>query len=265
MNEWHGWQPDNQKPLCCNQTIQSSHPYLPSTDSYQTVSFPGASKVSIFFDTNCATEEERDYVTIYRDETFTDFWGKKKKISGTDGWPGSGGRPPMVIPSDSFVVHFHSDASIQNWGFKLDAKAPVNLEKATQLLEKEKEKQEKQENWRRSFVEHTMLGLYACQRALAECLNDYEAAIVWMNENRTLLLQEEKEQQEEKRRLDENNGGDPQVLADTVVVMLAVKKMKRRYLIGSLSECLVTKIYHFLPYFLREFILRTTYKIPPAK
>jgi len=64
---------------------------------------------------------------------------------------------------------------------------------------------------------------------------------------------------------DENNGGDPQVLADTVVVMLAAKKMKRRYLIGSLSECLVTKIYHFLPYFLREFILRTTYKIPPAK
>ena len=172
-----------------------------STDSYQTVSFPGASKVSIFFDTNCATEEERDYVTIYRDETFTDFWGKKKKISGTDGWPGSGGRPPMVIPSDSFVVHFHSDASIQNWGFKLDAKAPVNLEKATQLLEKEK--QEKQE---KKTLEHTMLGLYACQRALAECLNDYEAAIVWMNENRTLLLQEEKEQQEEKRRLDENNG-----------------------------------------------------------
>ena len=205
LNEWHGWQPDNQKPLCCNQTIQSPHPYLPSTDSYQTVSFPGASKVSIFFDTNCATEEERDYVTIYRDETFTDFWGKKKKISGTDGWPGSGGRPPMVIPSDSFVVHFHSDASIQNWGFKLDAKAPVNLEKATQLLEKEKEKQEKK------TLEHTMLGLYACQRALAECLNDYEAAIVWMNENRTLLLQEEKEQQEEKRRLDENNGdpGDP--------------------------------------------------------
>lgn len=64
---------------------------------------------------------------------------------------------------------------------------------------------------------------------------------------------------------DKNNGGDPQVLADTVVVMLAAKKMKKRYLIGSLSERVFTKIYHFLPYFLREFILRTAYKIPPAK
>ena len=37
-------------------------------------------------------------------------------------WPGAAG-PGLTIPGDSFVVHFHSDASKEDWGFKLTAVA----------------------------------------------------------------------------------------------------------------------------------------------
>jgi hypothetical protein len=196
LDEWHGWQAVNQKPLCCTQMIESLHPYLPSTDSYQAVQFPGATKVSIFFDPKCVTEQDRDYVTIYKDETFTEFWGKAKKISGQAGWPGSGGRPPLVIPSDKFVVHFHSDQSNQDWGFRLEAKAPVSNEKAREMVEKENNT---------TTTTTSKLGLYACQRALAESMNDIELATKYLNNHRNELINEEKQLEEEKKSLMEGS------------------------------------------------------------
>jgi hypothetical protein len=63
---WRGWQPVSEKPLMCSYTFESSHPYPPSTDLYETISFPGAAYISIYFDPRTSTEPKSDYITIYK-------------------------------------------------------------------------------------------------------------------------------------------------------------------------------------------------------
>lgn len=112
---WSGWESISSKPLVCSQVIESPHPYKPGTDMYEAVSFPGASHISIYFDSLTSTEEDRDYVTIFKDQTFTEYWGSDEKYHGAQGrnWPGANGRPPLTIPSDHFTLHFHTDTSVQ--------------------------------------------------------------------------------------------------------------------------------------------------------
>jgi hypothetical protein len=51
----------------------------------------------------------------------TTTWGEDKYTGGMNGtaknFPTS--MDPLIIPSGSFVVHFHSDGSNHDWGFKL--------------------------------------------------------------------------------------------------------------------------------------------------
>lgn len=96
QSAWRGWQSVSERPLLCTRTIESSHPYLPSTDYFETVRFPGAqckrvvclcvlcacvccvlvcewlmfvADISIYFDSNTSTEDEQDWVTIYKDDS----------------------------------------------------------------------------------------------------------------------------------------------------------------------------------------------------
>ena len=46
------------------------------------------------------------------------------KYSGGSGgcpgnWPGQGPRPPLTINAPKFVVHFRTNGSVQDWGFKM--------------------------------------------------------------------------------------------------------------------------------------------------
>ena len=138
---YRGWMAVGETPLNCEYTIESEHPYLPTQDFYETVSFPGAPYVVLNFDTRCATEERdgeiHDYVTIFKDSTLTDYHGEHKKIGGARGggrWAGSNGTPPLIVPANHFVLHFHSDSSIEDWGYRVVAYAPVDMERARSLL-----------------------------------------------------------------------------------------------------------------------------------
>eukprot|EP01041_Mallomonas_annulata_P000210 gene210-379_t len=104
---------------------ESCHPYLDNSDLYTHIKCPGAKKIIIEFDPQCRTESNCDFVRFYRDEGRSSHWGLEKYF-GRDGdanWPGTGGRAPLVIPSDSCVLYFHSDASNNDWGYKFTVRA----------------------------------------------------------------------------------------------------------------------------------------------
>ena len=110
--------------------------------------------------------KQDDYVCIYKDSSFTDYWGTKEKWTrnALDGWPGTGGRPRLIIPTDHFVVHFHSGLSRNNfreWGFKLTAIAPVSISSLRMLKEE---------------FSGDGTTKYMVQRALAETRNDVDQA-----------------------------------------------------------------------------------------
>jgi thiol-disulfide isomerase/thioredoxin len=164
-----GWREVSEIPLECRCVVESEHPYLPSTDVYWTVRFPGAEYVTVSFDSMCSTEESEndphDYVTIYKDATCTDHWGPQKRIGGTnsDNWPGANG-PPFTIPGDGFVVHFHSDATKEDWGFKLTAVAPVCSDSVRELMAISA--------LQSSMADSSHLKTLMCQRALVATRND---------------------------------------------------------------------------------------------
>ena len=98
--------------------------------------------VILAFEHRSGTQKDEDYVCIYKDSSLTDHWGSlaDRKLSGlaNTGWPGAGGRPPLVIPADRFVVHFHSGPGRGKpceWGFKLNAVAPVSIASSRTLKE----------------------------------------------------------------------------------------------------------------------------------
>jgi len=110
--------------------FESSHPYADNTDKTETVEIPGAESITLTFDPQCKTENNCDYVRILKkgsDETYgPDFTGSDDGMN----WPGFGGRDPLVIPSDSCRILFHSDGSNNNWGYKVTVtgRATVNEE-----------------------------------------------------------------------------------------------------------------------------------------
>ena len=70
------------------------------------------------FDERTVTEEECDFVQFFKDASCVTTWGREKYSGGRGNWPGCGGSPPLEIPGDSFVFHFHSDASRTAWGYR---------------------------------------------------------------------------------------------------------------------------------------------------
>jgi len=105
---------------------ESKHPYDNSTDEYVEVKVKGAKKLIIEFDEQSKTES-CDWVKFYKDDSHTETWhptpeyfsgGKDGSSSNWPGnWPGFGGRPPLEIEADSFVYYFHSDYSVNDWGW----------------------------------------------------------------------------------------------------------------------------------------------------
>ena len=97
--------------------VESKHPYENNTSIFQTIEEEGVESYEIVFDPKTVTENEYDYVTFYKDETKSDFWGSRK-YCGDSNWPGVGDRPPLKIPAGKFYLHFYSDGSNTEWGYK---------------------------------------------------------------------------------------------------------------------------------------------------
>jgi hypothetical protein len=78
------------------------------------VNCPGAVRLSISFDPESRTENNCDYLVFYTDDSHsTRVPGSENqytggKDGGSSNWPGFGGRPPLNIEGNSFVIYFHS-------------------------------------------------------------------------------------------------------------------------------------------------------------
>eukprot|EP01042_Synura_sphagnicola_P001742 gene1742-2043_t len=106
--------------------IESPHPYENNQDVYTVVEMPGAIEYIVSFDEQSRTEEDCDYVRFYKDSSHDSLWGENKYSGGYQGsfknFPGTGFRPALTIPAGRFVVHFHSDGSTMDWGYKITVK-----------------------------------------------------------------------------------------------------------------------------------------------
>lgn len=110
-------------PMIRKQTVESEHPYRPSMDERKSLFFPGnPSKLLVSFCENTRTETSCDFVQLF-DRNGTILHPAMEKFTGRDGgdnFPGQKGRPPMEIPGTSeVVVYFHSDGSVEDWGYTL--------------------------------------------------------------------------------------------------------------------------------------------------
>ncbi|KAH9129821.1 hypothetical protein LEN26_005783 [Aphanomyces euteiches] len=107
---------------------ESRHPYTESLDVYETISIKNAKALKITFDARSRTEHECDYLIFYKDESHSEFWGEAR-YSGRDGsenFPGLNGRSALEIPSDRFVLYWHTDSSNNDWGYKFTVEATYN-------------------------------------------------------------------------------------------------------------------------------------------
>jgi hypothetical protein len=160
FKETNGWNNVADVPLMCSLTVGNEmHPYLPCTDWSQTISFPGAASINVFFDPRSATERTNDYVVISYPGCLLKFDGPAGSL-----WPGSNGSPALSIPYDTFVIEFHSDRSGGDWGFQFTAVAPICSLSAQRL------------------VERTQCSMLRAQLALKECRNYEELAYQYILE-----------------------------------------------------------------------------------
>ena len=154
QKECSRWSMVSNAPMLCRRTISSEHPYPPASYFTETVSFPGAPSINIFFDAECSTEDERDVVVIGYPgcaEPFS-FHGPKSSK-----WPGVGS-PALNIPGDTFTVEFQSqlNPSVVNWGFSFVAVAPVCFASAEILFNE---------------FSHAGISLKAAQKVLMDTCN----------------------------------------------------------------------------------------------
>ena len=77
----------------------------------------------VIFDGRSSTETGYDYVRFYKDDSHDAFYGENKYHGRRrdHNFPGVGERPPLRIPSNSFVIHFSSDSANHYWGYKFVA------------------------------------------------------------------------------------------------------------------------------------------------
>lgn len=110
--------------------MESSHPYEDSLDTVLPVIIPGARRCTIVFDPETRTELNCDHLSFFLDEgRSTRVPDSEQYTGGKDGsnsnWPGFGGRAPLVIESDTFFIYFHSDGSVNDWGWRMFITADI--------------------------------------------------------------------------------------------------------------------------------------------
>jgi hypothetical protein len=97
------------------EIAESGHPYDHNLDIVKSWNFPGAREVRVTFDRRSATETNCDYLRIYRDlqRRDQDLIGYLTGRAGSSCWS-----TPIVVPSTQIVFYFHSDGSVNDWGYR---------------------------------------------------------------------------------------------------------------------------------------------------
>lgn len=114
------------------EVMESAHEYANDLDVTTKLEIPGATRMTITFDSRSRTELSYDYVTFYSSDAHSEVHGERY-YCGRDGehnWPGVDGNPPLVIESDHCYVYFHTDASNTDWGYRFTAVGEI-LEQTT--------------------------------------------------------------------------------------------------------------------------------------
>jgi len=104
--------------------IESNHPYEHNLDVYFPVKIKGAKKLSITFDKNTSTESGCDFIRLFADSTRSNSIPNADQLSGgkngsSSNWPGLEDRAPLIVESDSFEIYWHTDGSLNSWGWKM--------------------------------------------------------------------------------------------------------------------------------------------------
>ncbi len=75
--------------------------------------------MAVAFDGRSATEAGHDYVKFFADEARTRLVGADKYtgLLGSNNFPTAA--RPLLVRADSVVLHFHSDGSNVDWGYRL--------------------------------------------------------------------------------------------------------------------------------------------------
>ena len=113
----------SQTPETMTKVVESPHPYDHNMNKDWVVALEGAESYEVTFDPQSTIPESADWVAFY-DEKKTKSYGQSRYFDGVGlGFPGVRGEPALHIPAPRFIVHFHSDGSVNGWGFKLTATA----------------------------------------------------------------------------------------------------------------------------------------------
>ena len=103
--------------------IETDHPYQDDMRKYWSVEVPNAVKYEINCDSQSCTESGCDWLRFYKTPAYKEYYGLEKYTGNT--FPGMNGCPPLGIEAPNFHMHFYSDGSRTDWGFKAVIKATV--------------------------------------------------------------------------------------------------------------------------------------------
>lgn len=103
--------------------VESVHPYPHNANTFLGIQVDHAISYEITFDSRSKTESGCDYIVFYKNDQHSEIWGESKYTGGegssSRNFPGTDGRPPLIIPATHFVLHFRSDGSCNDWGYKI--------------------------------------------------------------------------------------------------------------------------------------------------
>lgn len=94
-------------------SYESTHPYDNNMDVDDVITIPGARALRIEFDPQCYTESGCDPLRFYENSGRS---GELRCLSGQ----GEASWPNFEVPGDTVYTYFHSDGSVNYWGYKFD-------------------------------------------------------------------------------------------------------------------------------------------------
>jgi len=104
--------------------IETPHPYPDNMDQNWEFIVPGVDYLTLTFDPGCRCENGCDYLEVFMGPNKTQqFPNDGHKYTGRDDtnqWP----REPVRVPSNKVFLYFHSDGSVNDWGFRVTISAP---------------------------------------------------------------------------------------------------------------------------------------------
>ena len=109
-----------------SRVLESKHEYSANMRQSTRLEFPGATSITITFDSRTSTEEHCAFVSFLK-LSGGGHYGREKYSGGRSGshrtFPGLDGVPPLVVPGSACVVFFQSTGTNTAWGWRFTAVA----------------------------------------------------------------------------------------------------------------------------------------------